>query len=232
MRVDVLPGIEAVAHRAAEVIAGEARAAVAARGWFLLAASGGATPWRMLRLLAAEDVPWSFVHLFQVDERAVPAGHPDRNLTHLRESLLCRIPLPQGQLHAMPVEDSDLEAAAVRYAATLQEVAGKPAVLDLVHLGLGADGHTASLVPGDPVVDVEDADVAVSGVYQGYRRMTLTLPLLDRARRILWVVTGPEKREGLSCLLHGDHAIPAVRVRADRALVLADEAAAGPASSS
>jgi 6-phosphogluconolactonase len=232
MRVEVLPDVEAVARRAAGAIACEARAAVAARGWFLLATSGGATPWRMLRLLAAEDVPWLFVHLFQVDERAVPAGHPDRNLAHLRESLLGRISVPRGQLHAMPVEEPDLEAAAARYAATLQEVAGKPAVLDLVHLGLGADGHTASLVPGDPVADIEDADVAVSGVYQGYRRMTLTLPSLDRARRILWVVTGPEKREGLSRLLSGDHAIPAGRVRADRALVLADEAAAGPASSS
>jgi 6-phosphogluconolactonase len=227
MRLEVLPDPEAVACRAARVVAAAARDAVGARGRFLLATSGGATPWRMLRLLAEEDVPWAGVHLFQVDERVAPAGHPDRNLTHLTASLLDHAPLPAAQVHAMPVEEADLASAAARYAAELHAVGGTPAVLDLVHLGLGADGHTASLVPGDPALEVAGADVAVTGAYRGRRRMTLTYPALDRARLVLWVVTGAEKGEALARLRRGDRAIPAGRVRSDRAVVLADAAAAG-----
>jgi 6-phosphogluconolactonase len=181
----------------------------------------------MLRHLAVEQLPWQHVHLFQVDERVAPAGHPDRNLTRLGTSLLGKVPLPPAHLHAMPVEDADLQEAAARYAAELESVAGSPAVLDLVHLGLGADGHTASLVPGDPALLVTEADVTVTGAYQGRRRMTLTYPALDRARTILWVVTGPDKVPALEQLLRGDHAIPAGRVHSGRALVLADAAAAG-----
>ncbi|HLH16490.1 MAG TPA: 6-phosphogluconolactonase [Bryobacteraceae bacterium] len=224
MEVDETP--EAVAARAAAMIAEEARAAAAARGRFLLAVSGGRTPWLMLRALADADVPWSAVHVFQIDERVAPEGDPDRNLTHLRESLLERVPLRAAQIHAMPVESADLAAAAAQYAATLRQIAGSPPVLDLVHLGLGPDGHTASLVPGDPVLDVRDADVAVTGIYQGRQRMTLTYPVLDRARRVLWVVTGSEKGRALAQLLEGDPAIPAGRVRRDHALLIADEAAA------
>ena len=113
-----------------------------------------------------------------------------------------------------------------RYALTLREIAGSPPVLDLVHLGLGPDGHTASLVPGDAVLDVTDADVALTGVYQGRRRMTLTYPILNRSRRILWLVTGSEKAGMLVRLRDGDLSIPAGRVRRDQALVLADRAAA------
>jgi 6-phosphogluconolactonase len=166
------------------------------------------------------------VHLVQVDERVAPSGHRDRNLTHIRKSLLKRVPLPPEQVHAMPVEASDLEAAASSYARLLQEVAGSPPVLDLVHLGLGPDGHTASLVPGDPALDVTDADVALTGVYQGRRRMTLTYPLINRARRILWLVTGGDKAGPLARLRAADASIPAGRVRQDQALVLADRAAA------
>jgi 6-phosphogluconolactonase len=176
MRMDVLADAETVARKAATILAEEARAAVAARGRFILAVSGGHTPWLMLRALAEEDVPWESVHVTQVDERVAPAGHPDRNLTHLRESLLDKAPLRPGQIHAMPVEVPDLHAAAAHYAQTLQQLAGLPAVLDLVHLRLGPDGHTASLVPGDPVLGVTDADVAPTAVYQGRRRMTLTYP--------------------------------------------------------
>jgi len=227
MRIEVLADAEAVAKRAAAVIAEEARAAVAARGHFLLAVSGGKTPWVLLRALASEAVPWEHVHVVQVDERVAPEGHPDRNLTHLRETLLEHAPLRPGQIHAMPVEAPDLEAAAARYARTLHEIAGEPPVLDLALLGLGTDGHTASLVPGDPVLKVADRDVAITAVYQGRRRMTLTYPMLDRSRNILWVVTGAEKVPMLKRLQDGDASIPAGRIRRDPARILADRAAAG-----
>jgi 6-phosphogluconolactonase len=229
MKMQVLADSDAVAEQAAKVIAAEASAAVAARGRFILAVSGGRTPWQMLRVLANEPVPWKCVQVVQVDERVAPAGDPGRNLTHLRESLVEHAPLPPSQIHAMPVQDKDLEAAAASYAQLLQQIAGSPPILDLVHLGLGPDGHTASLVPGDPVLEVADRDVALTGSYQGRRRMTLTYPLLNRSRRILWVVTGTEKAPMLARLLSGDVSIPAGRVRQDQTLVLADFAAAGKA---
>src|SRR5512143_3791425 len=226
MQIEILDDADAVARKGAAVIAAEARAAVAARGRFVMAVSGGHTPWAMLRALADEDVPWASVHVLQVDERIAPAGDPDRNLTHLRDSLLERAPLPPAQIHPMPVEDADPTAAAARYAATLRELAGDPAVLDLVHLGLGPDGHTASLVPGDPVLEVTESDVALTGSYQGRRRMTLTYPIINRSRRILWLATGSGKGDMLFRLRDGDRSIPAGRVRSDHALVLVDRAAA------
>jgi 6-phosphogluconolactonase len=225
MKIEVLDDADAVADEAAAIIATDARIAVAARGRFVMAVSGGRTPWLMLRALADKEVPWNGVQVLQVDERVAPAGDPDRNLTRLRESLLEHAPLRAEQIHAMPVESDDLQAAASSYAATLREVAGSPAVLDLVHLGLGPDGHTASLVPGDAALDVTEAAVALAGPYQGRRRMTLTYPVLNHARRVLWVVTGAEKAGMLVRLRDADRSIPAGRVRQDRALVLADRAA-------
>ena len=225
MKVEVFRDANTVAQVAAEKIAADSRAAIAARSRFVLAVSGGTTPWIMLRALADEDVPWPGVHVFQIDERVAPADDLDRNLTHLRESLLRHAPLRPEQIHAMPVEATDLQAAADQYALTLRAIAGSPPVLDLAHLGLGPDGHTASLVPGDAVLDVDDKDVALTGVYQGRRRMTLTYPTINRARRILWVVTGSEKVEMLRRLREGDVSIPAGRVNRDRALLLADQAA-------
>jgi 6-phosphogluconolactonase len=226
MKIEILADADAVAREAAKIIAAEARAVVAERGRFVMAVSGGHTPWQMLRALANEKVPWENVHVVQVDERVAPAGDPDRNLTHLRESLREHAPLSPEQIHAMPVESPDLDAAVKRYALTLQEIAGSPPVLDLTHLGLGPDGHTASLVPGDPVLNVADADVALTGVYQGRRRMTLTYPMLNRSRRILWLVTGSDKVAALARLRDGDASIPAARIKRDQALVLVDQAAA------
>ena len=227
MKVEVSKDADSVARAAAAAIAADARAAIAARGRFVFAVSGGHTPWIMLRALADEDIPWPGVHVFQTDERVAPAGHSDRNLTHLWESLLQHAPLRPEQVHAMPVEAADLQGAPAQYALTLREVTGSPPVLDLVHLGLGPDGHTASLVPGDAVLDVPDKDVALTGFYQGRRRMTLTYPAINRARRILWVVTGSEKVEMLRRLRDGDVSIPAGRVQREPALLLADRTAAG-----
>ena len=226
MKIEILPDADAVARQAAEAIAADARASVLARGRFVMAVSGGHTPWQMLRALANEDVPWENLHVAQVDERVAPEGDPDRNLSHLRESLLEHAPLRPEQILAMPVEWPDLDAAAKGYALTLREIAGSPPVLDLVHLGLGPDGHTASLVPGDPVLNVTDSDVALTGVYQERRRMTLTYPMLNRSRRILWLVTGSDKVAALQRLRDGDRSIPAGRIQAANALVLADQAAA------
>src|SRR5438045_6695156 len=175
----------------------------------------------MCRIRASETMPWKDVHVTQVDERLAPLGDQDRNLTHLRESLLSQVPLPSGQFHGMPVEENDLEAAAASYASLLRQIAGSPPVLDLVHLGLGPDGHTASLVPGDPVLDVTDRDVALTGVYQGHRRMTLTYPVLNRARRILWLVSGKDKLEAFPKLRAADPSIPAGRISQGQALLLA-----------
>jgi len=225
MKLEVFDDADSVARAAASAIASDARSVIA-RGRYALAVSGGRTPWIMLRALANEDVPWQAIHIYQVDERVAPAGDPDRNLTHLQESFMQHIPVRPEQVHAMPVESHDLESAATQYALALQDVVGSPPVLDLVHLGLGPDGHTASLVPGDPVLNITDADVGVTGVYQGRRRMTLTYPALHRARRVLWVVTGSEKAEMLGRLIAGDQSIPAGRVRREQALLIADRAAA------
>jgi 6-phosphogluconolactonase len=213
--LEVSPDAGAVAAKAARYVAGLARAAVAERGRFTFAVSGGHTPWAMFGELASEDMPWAAVELFQVDERVAPEGDPDRNLTNLKAS----IGTAPARVHPMPVNDPDLDAAAAAYATVL------PQRFDLVHLGLGPDGHTASLVPGDPVLDVTDALVAVTQPYQGHRRMTLTYPALARAGQLLWLVTGADKRDPLARLLAGDESIPAGRVVATRSLVLADAAA-------
>jgi 6-phosphogluconolactonase len=176
-------------------------------------------------MLTDRKPKWDKVHLFQVDERVALDGHPDRNMTHLRSSLLDHVPLHPDHIHAMPVEASDLESAAKRYGRALEAIAGSPPVLDLVHLGLGPDGHTASLIPGDPALNITDADVGWTGIYQGRYRMTLTYPIINRSRQVLWVVTGGEKAKMLARLRAGDRSIPAGRVCADRALVIADRAA-------
>lgn len=199
------------------MIAEAARTAVADRGAFALAVSGGRSPSAMFARLGAGDVPWADTGIWQVDERVAPDGDPDRNLTGLLGSLPSE---GRAAVRPMPVTDQDLDAAAERYAAAL------PGRFDVVHLGLGDDGHTASLVPGDPALDVLDRDVAVTAEYRGWRRMTFTYPLLDRAPFVLWLVAGEDKAPVLPLLLASDPAIPAGRVRAVRQLVLADRAAA------
>ncbi len=214
---------DVAAREAAAFIELSAAAAIAERGRFNFAVSGGKTPWKTLELLAEGSMEWSKTYLFQVDERIAPTGSPERNLTHLVLSLplVC-----QAAIRPMPVGEDDLETAAAAYAYSL------PESLDLVHLGLGPDGHTASLVPGDPVLEVQDRDVALtSGEYQGTRRMTLTYPAIDRAAKILFLVTGDGKEDALGRLLAGDESIPAGRVRGDDIFTITDiETDPGPAS--
>jgi 6-phosphogluconolactonase len=227
MNVEIFPDDTTLAKRAAAVIAATAREAVKARGRFVMAVSGGKSPWVMLADLANEDVPWPNVHVFQIDERIAPAGDPDRNYVHLRDSLLQHAPIPESQIYAMPVEEPDSEAAARQYAQTLESIAGKPPVLDLAHLGLGPDGHTASLIPGDPVLDVTDRDIAITGVYQGRKRMTMTYPVINRARKIMWLVSGKDKVDAFPKLRAADPSVPAGRISQTQALLLADKDAAG-----
>jgi 6-phosphogluconolactonase len=218
LRMDVRPDAEAVAERGAEFVAEQAAAAIADHGRFMFAVSGGRTPWAMFAHLNGKEMPWEKVTIFQVDERVAPDGDPDRNLAHLRQSLP---PQANADVRPMPVTAHDLDQAAHEYARSL------PEAFDLVHLGLGPDGHTASLVPGDPVLEVMDRDVAVTGVYQGRRRMTLTYPVLERAPRVMWLITGEDKIDALNRLQAGDQSIPAGRISTENALVIADRAAAG-----
>jgi 6-phosphogluconolactonase len=180
----------------------------------------------MLHFLATEAIDWQKVHVVQVDERVAPAGSPNRNLTQLREALLAHVSIPTGQVYPMPVEAADLATAADGYGQLLIRLAGSPPVLDLVQLGLGVDGHTASLVPGDAAVEVSDADMAVTANYKGWRRMTLTFPIINRARRILWLVTGAEKSAVVARLAVGDDSLVASRISRASALVIIDQAAA------
>ncbi len=217
-QLEVLPDSEAAARRGAELIATSAAEAISQRGGFSFAASGGTGPWEMYRRLGELEVDWERVEVLQVDERVAPDGDDDRNLTHLLTTL------PEAareRVRPMPVTDDDLELAAAAYAALL------PERIDLVHLGIGPDGHTASLVPGDPVLEAHDRRVAVTGEYQGHRRLTLTYPELERAGALLWLITGESKREALGWLLANERSIPAGRVEAEESIVLADRAAAG-----
>jgi 6-phosphogluconolactonase len=178
-------------------------------------------------MLWEEEVPWGGVLVLQVDGRIAPPGDPDRNLTHLEQTLLENVPINSSQIHPMPVEMADAQSAAAQYSKLLEKLAGSPSIIDLVHLGLGPDGHTASLVPGDPVLQVTDRNVAITGVYQGNKRMTLTHPVISRAQQIFWVVTGSEKVKALFRLENPDLSIPGGRIRRNQALLLPDQAAAG-----
>jgi len=229
LKIQVLADDDAVAKAAAGVIAAAARDAVAQRGVFTLAVSGGKTPWAMLKDLASEEVPWSQVHVFQIDERIAPEGDPDRNLTHLHESLLGNAPIPKENIHAMPVNAADPAEGAKDYENTLREFCGNPPTLDMAHLGLGPDGHTASLIPNDAVLQVSDRDVALTDpvhLYQDRRRMTLTYPMINRSRQIMWLATGSAKIPMIVKLKAADHSIPGGRINQENALLLTDSAAA------
>jgi 6-phosphogluconolactonase len=206
VQLETYPDADAAAARVTELVDERASAADS----FTLALSRAST---VLLTGLAGRLPWGHVTVYQVDERVAPSGSPDRNATALLGAL------PREHVRPMPVDEPDLQLAAERYALTL------PEQLDVVHLGLGSDGHTASLLPDDPVLDVGDRPVAVTREYEGYRRMTLTYPALEAARQLVWLVTGEAKREALRRLLERDASIPAGRIRNPRQLVFADAAA-------
>ena len=214
------------AEQAARCAAGElARACIAAvaeRGRACIALSGGRSPRLAFEYFAAAPLPWASIVVAQVDERCVPAGDPLRNLATLQATLVDAGRLPRDHLLSMPVECEDLERAAEEYGALLAERVGADVRFDVVQLGLGGDGHTASLVPNDPVLAVADRDVATTLPYQGTRRMTLTYRVLQRAHERLWLVTGPAKARALAELRDGTGSSPAVRVTRERSVVVTD----------
>lgn len=214
-----------VAVAGANFISARAAEAVADRGQFTLALSGGSTPWIMLGKLAGHELPWDCVKIFQVDERVAADGSEERNLVHIREKFADRIALPAENLFAMPVVSEDLEQAASHYQKTMSDVAGDPPILDVIHLGLGGDGHTASLLPGDPVLNDSERDVAITDTYNGRQRMTLTYSIINRSRQLLWLITGEGKADMLSRLIQGDSDIPAGRISQQQATIVADTAA-------
>jgi 6-phosphogluconolactonase len=222
--VEIAPDGPALAHRAADLVAHRLADAVAAKGLATLAVSGGSTPAAFLADLATRTLPWETIHVFQVDERVAPPGHPDRNLSGLQAMLLDRAPIPAANVHPMPVDESHLDEAAAAYAREIRAVTGAEGRLDVVHLGIGDDGHTASWPPGDPVVDATD-DVAVVGPFNGRLRMTLTPPAVNRAGWIVWLIAGATKAPAVAGLLASDSDLPASRVRRHHATLLADPAA-------
>jgi 6-phosphogluconolactonase len=213
--LQVFDSTEELARAAAAFVAERAQMVATRDTPFTFALSGGTSPWLMLEQLAKEPLDWDRTVIYQVDERAVPESSDLRNLKHLREGLRST----SATIEAMGVNDGDLNEAARRYAALL------PATFDLIHLGLGPDGHCASLIPNDPVLDVTDRFVAMTGLYQDTHRMTLTYPALARTQQILWLVSGADKKEALAKLLKGDTSIPAGRVEAPASLIMADRTA-------
>jgi 6-phosphogluconolactonase len=225
MKTEIFPQAGDVAEAAAAYLAQQITTTLATKSTFSMAISGGRTPWEMLKILAKADLPWQRVNLFQVDERVAPDGHADRNLTQLFQAIAGTPMVTQLRIFPMPVLAADLEEGCREYTQVIHEVTeGKG--LDLIHLGLGSDGHTASLVPEDGVMEVQDRLVACTqNTYQGRIRMTLTYPLLNSAKQLLWIVTGSEKQEMVKRLLQQDPSIPAGSIRQENALLLVDQAA-------
>ena len=225
MIIETFADADAVAERTAEVIAEAAQEGIARHGRAVLAFSGGSTPAAMLQRLGTMDVKWNATHIVQVDERVAPEGHRDRNWTMITNNLLAGADIPHALLHPMPVTDDDLQQAADRYERLLTTVGGVPPIADVVHLGIGADGHTASLVPGDPVLRVRNRWIALAGPYQGRRRMTFTYPTINAARLVVWQVSDGDKAAALREALQGK-GVPASKVRRRDVHVIATEAAA------
>jgi 6-phosphogluconolactonase len=216
MKIIAAPTAANAAALAAGWVARRIKSAVRSRDLCTFAVSGGATPALMFDGLAAMDLPWSAVHILQVDERVAPDGHPDRNAVQLTEHLLTRVPIPEQNIHLMPVTAGDLQSAAAAYAQALGD-----GPLDIVHLGIGDDGHTASWPPGDDVID-DPRPVAVSHEYNGRIRMTLTPPVVNAARARMVLVAGESKAAALASWLEQGADVPIARVRRGGTTVIVD----------
>jgi len=227
MRVEVYATPAAAAARAAALVKDCIESAIAGRGLAAIALSGGKTPVGMLSELASAPIDWPRVHVFQVDERLVGEHDTRRNWRVIRAAFE-RSGLPASHLHAMPLDAASPEAGAREYARELRAAVGTPSVLDAVHLGLGEDGHTASLFPGDAAVDAA-GEIALSGIHDGMRRMTLTLETINRARARIWLVTGPAKRAIVKRLLEPGAGLIASRVRSAESILVLDREASATA---
>lgn len=235
--------------RSVDVLQAAIEQAIRLRGMCLIGLSGGSTPNQVFQELATRPVAWENVVALQVDERVAPIGSPDRNLTAQQaafsETDIQWVPLPvedvlrelngslSDPLSLANVGETNLEFGHLTgmhlvrdvladFDAQLVELAGSPPILDVVHLGLGTDGHTASLVPGDKAVNELLLYSALTGMYQGTHRITLTRPVMDRARMVVWLVRGASKREQLGRLLAGDMTIPAGLIRPAHSVIIAD----------
>lgn len=226
MKIELFPSAEQVAEGAAAYLEQLIRKTLAEKKTFSMAISGGRTPWEMLKILSKAPLPWTRINLFQVDERVAPDGHVDRNLTQLFQAIEGSPMVTRLQIFPMPVTAEDLEAGSQYYAELIHDITEGEG-LDLIHLGLGSDGHTASLVPRDGVLVNERKVACTEEIYQGRIRMTLTYPLLNSAKRILWIVTGAEKQEMVHRLIKQDTSIPAGAVNQANALLMVDQAAFG-----
>ena len=230
----------ALAEEAARRFVAAAGAAIGARGRFTVALSGGSTPKALFRLLAAapykEQIDWSKLHLFWGDERTVPPGDEQSNYRMTRENLLSQVPIPEGQIHRIVAENPDHEAAADAYATTLRQIFaladGEFPRFDLIHLGLGTEGHTASLFPGSPALAERERLVAAPWVEKlDSFRITLTPPTLNAAREVQFLAAGAEKADIVRSILRGPknpNELPAQVVAPEdgRLIWLLDEAAA------
>jgi 6-phosphogluconolactonase len=230
LETEVLNDPERLAQRAAEWLAAAAKAS---RDRFVVALSGGSTPKRMYQILAGMDLPWQRTHWFWGDERFVPPDDVLSNYRMAREALFDHAPVPAANIHPVPTQGLEPEAAAAAYEAELKRFYGgerlDPAqpVFDITLLGLGPDGHTASLFPGTAVLAERHKWVAAVIGAKDEARITFTYPLLESSRHIAFLVAGAEKRRMLGLLLGGDREIPAGRLSKEHAQVFADSAATG-----
>jgi len=240
--VRLFPGIEALSRSAADEFVRRVRRRPRRRKYFSVALAGGATPRRLYRLLAGtayrDRIPWKAVHLFWTDERCVPPDHPQSNFRMAQKALLSKVPIPAGNIHRIPVECGTPKAAAAAYEEEIRDFfrLRKNAwpTFDLMLLGLGEDGHTASLFPGSAVLrERKRLVVASRGGNPNLPRVTLTVPVLNHAREILWLVAGATKAHILRTVLEGKEAstrnLPAHKIRPihGTAIWFSDQAALG-----
>jgi 6-phosphogluconolactonase len=235
-RVEILPDLQALVDRAYEEVILLLGDAIAKRGSATLVLAGGGTPKPLYEKLALSDLPWSKIHLFWGDERYVPEDHPDSNYRMAREALIDRITIPWENIHPMPTAASDPAADAALHAAHLSDFFQLSAgdllqipQLDVVLLGMGDDGHTASLFPGTAALQVCDALVTV-GEKSGQPRLTFTYPLLNQARTVLFMVAGENKQTALQQVFSPDGSneiYPSRAVSAQENLIWLLDSAAG-----